>query len=126
MFRNFTRSGETTPAKVVALHEVPPPAVAAGPGAAQFVTQAEKDLVKRLELKSKLHDVVLERMNLNVIDKIDPEDLKREMTALVSQVLAAENTPLPAAELAPLPPAELAPLPAAVLPLLRVGMVSAA
>lgn len=98
MFRNFTRSGETTPAKVVALHEVPPPAVAAGPGAAQFVTQAEKDLVKRLELKSKLHDVVLERMNLNVIDKIDPEDLKREITALVSQVLAAENNPLPAAE----------------------------
>ncbi|TNC59410.1 CpaF family protein [Rubellimicrobium roseum] len=97
MFRNFTRP-EGSQAKVVPLPGTSPSPAVVEQGAAQFVTSAERDLVKRLELKSKLHEAVLERMNLNVLDKIDPEDLRREMVNLVNQVLLAENNPLPAAE----------------------------
>ncbi len=37
---------------------------------------------------------ILERMNLSVIDKIEAEELRREVAGLVTQVLAAENNPM--------------------------------
>jgi pilus assembly protein CpaF len=100
MFRNFSRPADASQPKVVPLNSTTPAARAgtAAPSPADFVTSEERDLVKRLELKSRLHDAVLERLNLNVIDKIDPEDLRREVTALVNQVLSTEGNPLPAAE----------------------------
>ena len=105
MFRNFTRTGDTPTAKVVPINGAGAAAVApvvnlaaSGGAAEQFVTDEERNLVKRLELKAKLHDAVLDRMNLNVIDKIDPEDLRREITTLVAQVVSSEGSPLSANE----------------------------
>ena len=105
MFRNFTRTGDAPTPKVVPINGAAAAAVApvanfaaSGGTTEQFVTDEERNLVKKLELKAKLHDAVLDRMNLNVIDKIDPEDLRREMTTLVGQVITSEGSPLSAAE----------------------------
>jgi pilus assembly protein CpaF len=97
MFRNFSRPAEVSRPSVVSIGT---PAARPAPekGPEQFITEAERDLVKRLELKSRLHDAVLDRLNLNVIEKVDAEDLRREVTALVQQVLTAEGNPLPANE----------------------------
>lgn len=54
----------------------------------------DRELLERLDLKSRLHDVLLERLNLAVIEKIDPEDLNREVANLVSQELANEKRPM--------------------------------
>ncbi len=54
----------------------------------------EQELIKRLELKSRLHDALLDRLNLAIIDKVEPEELRREVAGLVNQVLTAENNPV--------------------------------
>ena len=54
----------------------------------------EKELIKRLELKARLHDALLDRLNFAVIDKVEDDALRKEVTALVSEVLATEGTPL--------------------------------
>jgi pilus assembly protein CpaF len=101
MFRNFSRPAEVSPRS---FPSTPPPRCRRRPRARPaaeprpVVTESERDLLKRLELKGRLHDAVLERLNLNVIEKVDADDLRREVTALVNQVLATENTPLPSAE----------------------------
>jgi pilus assembly protein CpaF len=51
-------------------------------------------LMARLELKSHLHDVLLDRLNLAVLDKVQPEELRREVSGLVSKVLADEGRPM--------------------------------
>ncbi|MFN0114976.1 MAG: CpaF family protein [Paracoccaceae bacterium] len=96
MFRQFPRreAPALAPARVVDLSRKPYVALAAPPPDA-----AEAELVDRLELKSRLHDVLLERLNLAVIDKVQPEDLRREVAALVSQTLAQERHPMRAEEM---------------------------
>jgi len=48
-------------------------------------------LSESLELKRRLHEELLERLNLSVIDKVDPEELRREVAVRVSTVLAEEG-----------------------------------
>jgi pilus assembly protein CpaF len=89
MFKNFSkRSSADT--NVVALNADAP--VVAGLEAE--ITAEEKEFVKFLELKSRLHEALLDRLNFSVIDKIVPEDLRREVAALVAEFVAAEKTPL--------------------------------
>lgn len=57
-------------------------------------SKAERDLIKRLELKGRLHDALIDRLNLSVIDKVEPDELRQEVAGLVSQLLTAENTPV--------------------------------
>jgi pilus assembly protein CpaF len=47
-----------------------------------------------LELKSRMHEVLLDRLNLSAIDKIDPEEMRREVSALVNEELRTANTPM--------------------------------
>ena len=54
----------------------------------------ERELVKFLELKSRLHGALLDRLNFAVIDKIAREDLKREVATLVGEVLAEDKIAL--------------------------------
>ncbi|TGD45335.1 CpaF family protein [Pseudotabrizicola sediminis] len=61
-------------------------------------TPQETELTARLELKSHLHNVLLDRLNLAVIDKVQPEELRREVATLVSQVLSEEGRPMRAEE----------------------------
>jgi pilus assembly protein CpaF len=71
-------------AKVVKLHTAP--------------REDEAELIAWLELKSRLHDVLLDRLNLSVIEKVQSEDLRREVAGLVTQVLADEGRAMRAEE----------------------------
>ncbi len=47
-----------------------------------------------LELKSRMHEVLLDRLNLAAIEKVDTEELRREVSALVNEELRSANTPM--------------------------------
>ena len=89
MFKNFgKREAERVADNVVALNGAeirpePKPLVPDDP-----------ELMRYLELKSRLHDALLERLNLAVLDKIQHEELKREVATLVNEVLREEGRPL--------------------------------
>ncbi len=51
-----------------------------------------------LDLKSRLHDELLGRLNLSVLDKVERSELRREIGALVQDYIAAENRPMRADE----------------------------
>lgn len=93
MFGQFTRTGKTAGAKVIEFggKSTPPaPTTVADP----LEATRDSELVARLELKSRLHDVLLERLNLAVLDKVEIEELRREVAALVSKVLTDEGRPM--------------------------------
>jgi pilus assembly protein CpaF len=62
--------------------------------ALRSLNAADTKLVERLELKNRLHTALLERLNLSVIDKVQTEELRREVANLVQQVLAEEKRPM--------------------------------
>ena len=45
-------------------------------------------------MKVQLHQRLLDRMNLSAIDKMPPEQFKREVGEMVRELLVEENTPL--------------------------------
>ncbi|SLN73332.1 Putative conjugal transfer protein/MT3759 [Roseovarius albus] len=57
-------------------------------------TEEDRELIKYLELKSRLHDALLDRLNYSIIEKVEPEELRREVGNLVSEVLRQENNPV--------------------------------
>lgn len=48
----------------------------------------------RLDLKSSLHELLLSRLNLAVLDRVERSELKAEIGALVLDYLKAENRPM--------------------------------
>ena len=62
--------------------------------ALRSLNAADAKLTERLELKNRLHTALLERLNLSVIDKVQTEELRREVANLVQQVLAEEKRPM--------------------------------
>ena len=62
--------------------------------ALRSLTKTDKELTDRLDLKSRLHEALLERLNLSVIDKVQTEELRREVANLAQQVLAEEKRPM--------------------------------
>lgn len=52
-----------------------------------------------LDLKSSLHEVLLDRLNLSVLDKVEEGELKRQIGALVTQLLAHQRRVLEPARL---------------------------
>jgi pilus assembly protein CpaF len=94
MFGQFKRGDKTPGGNVIELVKGgAEPAAAAKHNAAQ-----DAELVARLELKSRLHDVLLDRLNLAAIDKVNRDDLRREVSGLVAQVLADESLVMRAEE----------------------------
>ncbi len=93
MFKNFSRSNQATPiefSRAVAANM-------AEPANAPLIPQPspeDRELIKRLEIKSRLHEALLDRLNFAVIEKVEKESLRKEVTALASDVLSAEGTPL--------------------------------
>ena len=95
MFKSFGKNGTNAPAPVNGENVV-------GMDAAQRVTSTalksltkqDKELTDRLELKSRLHEALLERLNLSVIDKVQTEELRREVANLAQAVLAEEKRPM--------------------------------
>ncbi len=94
MFRHFTRSDKPSASNVVELGPKTHRPVAAQPAP----DPQDQELIARLELKSHLHDILLDRLNLAVIDKVQPEELRREVASLVSQILSDEGRPMRAEE----------------------------
>ena len=94
MFGQFTRGGKQPANNVIELAKG-----LAEPAAVYRETAAQDDdLMARLDLKSRLHDVLLDRLNLAAIDKVNREDLRREVSGLVSQVLIDEGSAMRAEE----------------------------
>ena len=54
----------------------------------------DDSLRQYLDLKSRLHEELLGRLNLTVLDKVDRAELRREIGGLVHDFLAAENLPM--------------------------------
>ena len=48
----------------------------------------------RLDLKRRLHETLLEQMNLSVIDKVQASELRREVASLVTDFLNQEQIPM--------------------------------
>ncbi len=95
MFKSFSKSqpetswsaSEETIAGMEAAQQVAATAL-------KSLTKQDKELTDRLELKSRLHDALLERLNLSVIDKVQTEELRREVANLAQAVLAEEKRPM--------------------------------
>ena len=58
------------------------------------IVEVDEDLQAHLELKSRLHETLLERLNLSVIDRVEKPELRRQIAALVTQMLEAEGLPM--------------------------------
>ena len=56
--------------------------------------EIDAELQSHLELKSRMHEALLERLNLSVIDKVEKSELRRQVAALVSQLLEQDSIPL--------------------------------
>ncbi len=99
MFKDFVdfgkrgRSSETV--LPFARGEKPAPARAALP---VVLVPEDPALQAALELKSRMHEVLLERLNLAAIEKVDLEELRREVSSLVNDALRESNTPMRAEE----------------------------
>ncbi len=90
MFKQFSQSDRRKGGNVIEIA----PKLPAEPAAIAPQSATDVALLARLELKSHLHDVLLDRLNLAVLDKVQPEELRREVSGLVSKVLADEGRPM--------------------------------
>ncbi len=93
MFKGFTKNGNTTstPQSDTAQQES---SAEIAERALRTLNAPDAKLTERLELKNRLHNALLERLNLSVIDKVQTEELRREVANLVQQVLAEEKRPM--------------------------------
>ena len=71
---------------------------AAAPLVASPYREIDEALRARLDLKSRLHEELLGRLNLAVLDRVERSALKREISGLVNDTLAAEHNPMRADE----------------------------
>ena len=90
-FSNVANGDASTAAGAAPLNAGPPPA-----GGQRLVEQG--GLGGWLDLKMLLHERLLEELNLSAIDKVPQADLRREVAAIVSDLLASESTALNAKE----------------------------
>jgi pilus assembly protein CpaF len=58
----------------------------------------DEELSRWLDLKTRLHERLLEELNLAAIEKVAKADLRREVAALVNELLTSEGTALNAKE----------------------------
>jgi len=94
MFKDFMLRGPDR--KAAAPQARPAPAQVAAPVAAvaQPYRKIDESLRAHLDLKSRLHEELLGRLNLTVLDRVDRAELRREIGGLVHDYLARENLPM--------------------------------
>ncbi len=90
MFKSFSKDRASAADKVVTLR----PAAGVAEITPDLPSTEDIALSKRLELKSVLHEALLDRLNLSVVDKVEPEELRREIAALVNETLSDKGTPM--------------------------------
>jgi pilus assembly protein CpaF len=61
-------------------------------------TEKDEQLSRWLDLKTRLHERLLDELNLAAIEKVAKPDLRREVAALVNELLTSEGTALNAKE----------------------------
>ena len=88
MFSNFGKSRMDVADNVVPLAAA---ALAAEP---PQPSRAERELTEWLELKGELHGQLLDRLNLNVIEKVEREELRREIGTLVGTYVQDTRRPM--------------------------------
>jgi pilus assembly protein CpaF len=88
MFKDFRMRRAEAPANVVGI-EGQRSASQQAP-----IAPVDTELQAHLELKSKMHEALLERLNLSVIDKVEKSELRRQIAALVTQLLEQDGVPL--------------------------------
>jgi len=93
MFKGFGKTGDK-PDAAPAVVEPEESQAEAAERALRALNAPDAKLTERLELKNRLHTALLERLNLSVIDKVQTEELRREVANLVQQVLAEEKRPM--------------------------------
>ncbi|WP_298496550.1 CpaF family protein [uncultured Maritimibacter sp.] len=96
MFNDF-RSPAARPAPVApATAPAPVPAPARAPQPARPVARAEAAPVPTdwLDLKHRLHETILEEMNLSALETVDTKDMRRAVATLTVQHLAAQKIEL--------------------------------
>jgi pilus assembly protein CpaF len=96
MFKQFGKSDKAAPKKNGNVVEMDAASAASKitSNALRSLTQNDKELNDRLMLKSRLHEALLERLNLSVIDKVQTDELRREVANLAQAVLAEEKRPM--------------------------------
>ncbi len=87
MFKEFRARSREQEQKIVPLPIQEQPSVEA-------LVEVDEDLQAHLELKSRLHETLLDRLNLSVIDKVEKQELRRQIAGLVTQILEAESIPM--------------------------------
>ena len=98
MFRQFSQiHSDAEPNR-----EQVPPAVPSFPGSEIDPAAAFNDHDPRgtfwIDLKTRLHERLLDMLNLSAIDKVAPSDLRREVSTIVNQLLSKEGVSLNAKE----------------------------
>lgn len=93
MFKQFGKGEKTASDSGGNVVDLDPAAQVAST-ALRSLTKTDKELKDRLDLKSRLHEALLERLNLSVIDKVATDELRREVANLVQIVLAEEKRPM--------------------------------
>jgi pilus assembly protein CpaF len=101
MFKDFVlRQGERparTRAPVPTMADTPTVANGNAPATGTQMSPyraIDQGLRDHLDLKSRLHDELLGRLNLSVLDKVERSELRREISGLVTDFLAADNRPM--------------------------------
>lgn len=90
MFKQFGKAAKETSAEVIDFD------LRAAQQTERALEQSgsDQEFSAWLDLKSQLHEVLLERLNLAVLEKVEPDELRREVAGLVSNVLTAEGRPM--------------------------------
>ncbi len=91
MFEKFTRAGRTNEAEVIQLNQH---AEQLAQEIQPETTAEDTELADWLELKSTLHEALLERLNLSVIEKVEKDVLRREVAGVVGSALSQTGRPL--------------------------------
>ncbi|RLK02844.1 CpaF family protein [Ruegeria conchae] len=91
MFEKFTRAGRTNEAEVIQLNQH---AEQLAQEIQPETTTEDTELADWLELKSTLHEALLERLNLSVIEKVEKDVLRREVAGVVGGALSQTGRPL--------------------------------
>ena len=90
MFKEFRKRKDAPGANVVTLK-----AGQSQPAAPkETAPEIDTNLQAHLELKSRLHEALLDRLNLSMIDKVQKPELKRQIAGLVTKLLEDEGVPM--------------------------------
>ncbi len=85
MFKAFKNSKPEAEAKVVALAPI------ADDRADKELARNNQIMQAHLELKSRLHEALLDRLNLSMIDRVERAELRRQIASMVSNLLDEEK-----------------------------------